>query len=529
MSKFMLQYRQRWRKSLILVGGSSELGEEIAKRFAHSRFRKWEVINIDETANSKATKSIILKKDDLIDSEYLQKLRGEITDVSEEISTIINISTAKDVSPSLGFSDEKIFDEYENFRNSELRATMLTSHLATQLLSSNGYICFSSTVESMKNIPTDHEKARQLNYIERAMKMTQMQTALNMANSKGFNDILYQNVQINVLLWDRLSTQENRKKYPTENYREWIPCDHVASLLKLWSQGDNRPENGSFTQGITSLMTAVDESINSRKSKEQIKKDVILKIYQSKTFRNKEDAFIQWKLMIRSNEQEKTKNQLNIFDQEMTYLKTIEDDLNGQIKEIEKQIGLESKEQKRTEIWLKTKYKQQEKKFQLQSQKVLLNNCLYMHRVQNIMPAFYLLFINYSLSQVREVYKKEIASAKDVFVYEGKHQRNIFQAVQYNPPKQIKRNRYNIPTRTDQQTRNKIKQYDEIKKREAINKVQSLYKEDKNTIKYDQIIRAIKYVQRKFRLSRLRRIREEMGFDNSQDNGYREPMKIVYN
>lgn len=74
-----------------------------------------------------------------------------------------------------------------------------------------------------------------------------MQAALNLSQSRGFaGDVLYQNAQVNVLLWDKLNTLENRKKYPAENYREWLPPDQVASLLKMWSTGDNRPENGSF-------------------------------------------------------------------------------------------------------------------------------------------------------------------------------------------------------------------------------------------------------------------------------------------
>ena len=91
MSNFMMKYRQRWRKSLVLIGGSSELGEEIAKRFAHSRLKKWEVMNIDETENPKANINFIIKKNEPLDSDLLQKLRGEITDFSEEISTVINI------------------------------------------------------------------------------------------------------------------------------------------------------------------------------------------------------------------------------------------------------------------------------------------------------------------------------------------------------------------------------------------------------------------------------------------------------
>ena len=46
---------------------------------------------------------------------------------------------------------------------------------------------------------------------------------------------------------------ENRKKYPSANYMEWLPADGIATLLKMWSTGENRPDNGVFvgfkTQG----------------------------------------------------------------------------------------------------------------------------------------------------------------------------------------------------------------------------------------------------------------------------------------
>ena len=82
------------------------------------------------------------------------------------------------------------------------------------------------------------------NLIHRALKMAQMQTGLNMAGSRGFNELFYANACTNVLIWDKLNTMENRKKNPNLNYTEWPHPDQVAALLKLWASGDNRPENG---------------------------------------------------------------------------------------------------------------------------------------------------------------------------------------------------------------------------------------------------------------------------------------------
>ena len=83
----------------------------------------------------------------------MKNLREEINDFSEEVSTIINLHQLSDVRSELGFESEEIFDEYEKLRDIELKATLLTAHLAGNHLSPNGYVCFSSSVESMREVP----------------------------------------------------------------------------------------------------------------------------------------------------------------------------------------------------------------------------------------------------------------------------------------------------------------------------------------------------------------------------------------
>lgn len=106
-------------------------------------------MNIDSDTNSKANKNFILKPEDKLDAAMLENIRKEITDFSEEPSAIINLSQAKDISSELSFSSSEIFDEYERLRDIEIRATILTAHLSAHLLAANGYVCFSSNVESM--------------------------------------------------------------------------------------------------------------------------------------------------------------------------------------------------------------------------------------------------------------------------------------------------------------------------------------------------------------------------------------------
>lgn len=50
----------RFRKTLLLIGGSGELGQKITKRFAKPMFKKWWVVNIDKVPNPDATLNIIV-------------------------------------------------------------------------------------------------------------------------------------------------------------------------------------------------------------------------------------------------------------------------------------------------------------------------------------------------------------------------------------------------------------------------------------------------------------------------------------
>ncbi len=221
---FAQKYRYRWRKSLLLIGGGgTELGEAIAKTFANSRFKKWEVLQIDsECVNPKATKNIIIKQDEILDAQRMDQLHSELKDFTEELCAVINITEAKHTQPQLDFKSESVFEEYEKIQVSEMRATMLAAHIAANYLSANGYLCFSATVDTLKHLERDSNgQPIGNNMIHRALKMAQMQTGLNLAGSRGFKELFYANACTNVLIWDKLNTKENRMKNPNLNYTQW--------------------------------------------------------------------------------------------------------------------------------------------------------------------------------------------------------------------------------------------------------------------------------------------------------------------
>lgn len=46
-----------------------------------------------------------------------------------------------------------------------------------------------------------------------------------------------------------LDTPANREAMPDAKDKEsWLPTDKVASLVRAWADGENRPQNGSFAK-----------------------------------------------------------------------------------------------------------------------------------------------------------------------------------------------------------------------------------------------------------------------------------------
>ena len=51
----------RFRKSLILIGGSGEFGKKITARFAKPLLKRWNVFNIDSVPNPDATANFVIE------------------------------------------------------------------------------------------------------------------------------------------------------------------------------------------------------------------------------------------------------------------------------------------------------------------------------------------------------------------------------------------------------------------------------------------------------------------------------------
>ncbi len=88
-----------------------------------------------------------------------------------------------------------------------------------------------------------------------------MQQAVNLAASRSYasslttslnkedveEGVIYFNACVNLLLLGSVNTGYNRARFPGISHREQLlPLEGICSLLKMWSGGGSRPDNGGY-------------------------------------------------------------------------------------------------------------------------------------------------------------------------------------------------------------------------------------------------------------------------------------------
>jgi hypothetical protein len=45
-----------------------------------------------------------------------------------------------------------------------------------------------------------------------------------------------------------IDTAKNREEMPDADKSNWLPPEKIGDLIRAWSDGENRPDNGSFAK-----------------------------------------------------------------------------------------------------------------------------------------------------------------------------------------------------------------------------------------------------------------------------------------
>ena len=183
----------------------------------------------------------------------LAKLNAKVREMAPEYDAIVNLAAPPrtyQLESSLT-SGYELFDEYERIKRYELYSSLLTAHLAANHLSPDGYVVFKSELAAY-NYDLVPKKTRRPHLLTFVANSTTTQQAMNLAENRSDEQIVWINAVVNVLMTEELISEKQRKQ-KKEMKRFENKLKSSATLLKYWATGDNRPENGSFVSFDTSM------------------------------------------------------------------------------------------------------------------------------------------------------------------------------------------------------------------------------------------------------------------------------------
>jgi dihydropteridine reductase len=116
-----------------------------------------------------------------------------------------------------------------------LYPTLLTCHLATRFLNENGLIVLTGAAAAFKDVTPG-------NLAYGLAKTAVHSLALNLSTRESIPTTS----TVSTILPEIIDTPGNREAMPGADFSKWSSPSAIAGLLKMWADGDNRPQNGSF-------------------------------------------------------------------------------------------------------------------------------------------------------------------------------------------------------------------------------------------------------------------------------------------
>ena len=116
-----------------------------------------------------------------------------------------------------------------------LYPSLLTCHLATTFLNDNGIVVLTGSAAVFKDVTPGN-----LGY---GLAKTAVHClALNLATRENIPST----ATVSTILPEIIDTHSNRAAMPNADFTTWCKPRAIAGLIKMWADGNNKPENGSF-------------------------------------------------------------------------------------------------------------------------------------------------------------------------------------------------------------------------------------------------------------------------------------------
>ena len=210
-------------KRSLIIGGNGTLGRKVVEVFRET----WEVTSVDFKENTQAHVNLVLPlgSTELHNKSCQEHLNGKY-------DALICVAGGW-VGGSISNTD--IFSQTRQMIEINLYPSLLACHLATTFLNENGLIVLTGAAAVFKDVTPG-------NLAYGLAKTAVHSLALNLATKENIPS----SATVSTILPEIIDAPANRAAMPNADFSTWSSPLAIAGLLKMWADGNNRPQNGSF-------------------------------------------------------------------------------------------------------------------------------------------------------------------------------------------------------------------------------------------------------------------------------------------
>ena len=210
-------------KRSVIIGGTGALGRKVIEAFKDT----WEVTSVDFKENIEAHRSLVLPQGsaELHNNHCKDHLSGKYDAFICVAGGWIGGA----------ISNPDIFAQTRHMFEINLYPAMLACYLATHYLNENGIVVLTGAAAAFKDVTPG-------NLAYGLAKTAVHSLALNLSTGES----LPPNITVSTILPEVIDTPANRESMPNADFSTWCDPLAIAGLIKMWADGKNTPENGSF-------------------------------------------------------------------------------------------------------------------------------------------------------------------------------------------------------------------------------------------------------------------------------------------
>ena len=216
---------------VLVIGGSGALGRSVCKIFSE----KFAITNIDITPGIKSSTNILLPPGSLFAKPQITNFLSTIEKSNDfsDFSAVIN--TAGGWRPGSA-SDPELLLSMGDMLEKSLASAGLAAHIAARWLRPGGLVAFIGAASAAENSCSGC-----IGY--GAAKAAVHALAAQLPTDPVFVEKKLHSVCVAPTVLD---TEANRRDMPGSDHKNWVEPDELAKMLLKWTEGNDRPSNGSL-------------------------------------------------------------------------------------------------------------------------------------------------------------------------------------------------------------------------------------------------------------------------------------------